>query len=254
MQLKRIKAFPTFIVIAILLTINSGCRKDIPLGKFDHGAIAFTFDDNFIENWHQYLPLLDSLNIKATFYISHYHRYTEDQKAKLKEIAARGHEIAFHTATHPDLVKEVKKKGMAVVMREEIEKDLHLMKHDGFEVCNFAYPFGSYDASLNTSLLRIFKSVRCVTNKDNFCRGFVAQSGEQQVYFGVPVDMNAALDDNKIAGFIKTAQDRKDCLILFAHQIEKQNVAYQITVERIKLIARQAAAQQIPFVRIKDIQ
>lgn len=243
------------IIISILSITNFGCHKaDIPYGKFENGAIAFTFDDHFIDNWYRYLRLLDSLQIKATFYISHYHRFSDDQKSKLHTIEAHGHEIAYHTASHPDLVKEVKKKGMAVVIRDEIERNLHQMKRDGFDVNNFAYPFGAYDACLNTSLLRMFKSVRCVTNRQNFERGFVGQSGEQQVYFGVPVDMNAALDDAKITEFIGTAKERHDCLILFAHQIQRENVAYQISVDRIKLIAREAAAKGIKFVRIKDIQ
>lgn len=244
------------LVIALTTIIFfNGCRKEkIPTGKFQGGAVALTFDDHFVDNWFTYLPLLDSLQIKATFYVSHYQHFTNEQKAKLRTLEAHGHEIAFHTATHPDMVKEVKRKGMAVVMRDQVEKNLRMMRRDGFTIENFAYPFGAYDECLNTSLLRMFKSVRCVTNKSNYIRGFVSEAGEQQVYFGVPVDMNAAINEGQLGDFIKSAKDHNDCLILFAHQIEKPNAPYNISVDRIRFIAKEASSRNIKFVRIKDIQ
>ena len=150
----------TVYVSVLLFSMSfAACKKGIPEGRME-GQIALTFDDASVENWHAHLSLLDSLKIKATFYVSSYHTFDRHQKSLLKDIEKHGHEIAYHTATHPDLPKEVARKGMAEVEETEIKSDLHLMRTDGFKVANFAYPYGSHTSKLNTCLLRTFKSVR----------------------------------------------------------------------------------------------
>src|ERR1043166_16920 len=96
------KILVTCFVLSTSFLLLTSCHKDVQ-GKLVKGQVALTFDDASVENWHNYLPLLDSLNIRATFYISHYHTFNDHQKQMLKEIEDRGHEIAYHTATHPDL-------------------------------------------------------------------------------------------------------------------------------------------------------
>ena len=49
-------------------------------------GIALTFDDDRVDNWFQYLPLFDSLDVRATFYISKYNRLSAEQKNKLRII------------------------------------------------------------------------------------------------------------------------------------------------------------------------
>lgn len=238
--------------IAILF-LSSSCRKNIPVGKLEEGQVAITFDDATVENWHQYLPLLDSLNIKATFYISHYHKFNQQKKAWLKDIELHGHEIAFHTSSHPDLPKEVAKNGMAQTEVKEINKDLELMKNDGYNITNFAYPFGSYTSQLNNCLLRKFKSVRALSNHQNYNKSLVKESGDWQVFYGANIDNNSRLTDDVLLGLMGKAQEHNDCLVLVAHQINNKAIKLQINRERLQLISRAASERNLKFITVNQI-
>jgi peptidoglycan/xylan/chitin deacetylase (PgdA/CDA1 family) len=243
----------TFYTLLVLFSIIlTACRKDIPKGQME-GQIALTFDDASVENWHPHLPLLDSLKIKATFYISSYHTLNKHEKSLLKDIERHGHEIAYHTANHPDLPKEIMKKGWARVEEKEIKSDLRLMRQDGYNVTNFAYPYGSHNSQLNTLLLRTFKSVRALSNRQNYYKSLVKQTGTQQVFYGANVDNNSRLKDDKIISLMNDAQYYHDCLVLVAHQIENKSIKLQISRERLQLIARTAYEKKLEFITISQI-
>lgn len=231
----------------------SGCRSDVPQGSLPKGQVALTFDDTSVDNWYLHLDLLDSLRIKATFYISAYHTLTEDQKAELKDIKRRGHEIAYHTANHPDLVKEVDKHGMAQTEAKEINSDLALMEADGYTVTNFAYPFGSYSSQLNTWLLRRFKSVRALANRQDYNKSLVPAVGDRKLIYGADVDNNSRLTEHGILLLMDNAKAHNNCLVLVAHQIEKPSYSMQISPERLSFIAKAAAERNLEFVTINSI-
>jgi peptidoglycan/xylan/chitin deacetylase (PgdA/CDA1 family) len=244
---------PTLLLLlAVLFTAFAGCRKGIPEGELEQGQVALTFDDNSIENWHKHLPLLDSLNIKATFYISHYHAFNKQQKAWLKDIESKGHEIAFHTATHPDLAKEVARNGMAATEEKEIKKDLKLMQADGYNPTDFAYPFGSHTSQLNTCLLRTFKSVRALSNQQNYNLSLVKEAGEGKVLYGANVDNNSRLKNDGIGSLLDKAREHHDCVVMVAHQINS-NIQLQISRERLQYIARLAKEKNLRFVTVNEI-
>ena len=86
-----------------------GCTKFEKKGQYRQAGIALTFDDDRIDNWFQNLPFLDSAGIKATFYICKYNRFTAAKKHKLAIIQSHGHEIAFHSVSHYNLLNYVYK-------------------------------------------------------------------------------------------------------------------------------------------------
>ena len=248
--MQKSRLFSCLLCLAILFF--TACRKDLT-GRLPSGQLALTFDDASVDNWYQHLDLLDSLKIKATFYVSAYHTFNTLQKQKLKEIARRGHEIAYHTATHPDLVKEVNKNGMAQTEAREINSDLALMKADGYDVTNFAYPYGSHSIQLDKCLLRLFKSVRALSNQHNYDKSLVKESGDWKVLYGANVDNNSRLKNDGILSLIDKAKEHNDCLVMVAHQINNPSLALQISKERLLLLSRAAAERSMEFVTINRI-
>lgn len=240
-------------VAALLFSLLNGCSKSVPHGNFPSGQVALTFDDASVDNWHQHLDFLDSLHIKATFYISYYHTLNTAQKQKLKQIESRGHEIAYHTTNHANLVKETARYGMAQAEAREITPDLVRMRADGFNVSNFAYPFGSHSSQLNTCLLRRFKSVRALSNQQNYHKSLVKESGEWKVLYGANVDNNSRLTEDGIFNLMEKAKDHNDCLVLVAHQINNRQTKLQISRERLAAISRAAAERKLEFVTINQI-
>ena len=121
----------TLLVITLFFT---GCRKFQKTGQLHDPGIVLTFDDDRVDNWVQYLPLLDSAGVRATFYICRYNRFTPGQKNKLVMIQNHGHEIAFHSTNHYNMMDYVYKHKHTIeeLMKNEVEDGLKLMNMDGF--------------------------------------------------------------------------------------------------------------------------
>ena len=64
-------------------------------------AVVITYDDGYAQQLDNALPLLDSLGLKATFYLSAYFPAVKDRLPEWKQAALRGHELGNHTLYHP---------------------------------------------------------------------------------------------------------------------------------------------------------
>ena len=98
-----------FCALLIIISLSAGCKKFVEAGHINEPGIVLTFDDDRVDNWFPYLPLLDSLGVRATFYICKYNRFTDEQKRKLSIIKSYGHEIAFHSTNHYNMEEYVYK-------------------------------------------------------------------------------------------------------------------------------------------------
>lgn len=64
-------------------------------------AVVLTYDDALNVHLDNAIPLLDSLGLKATFYLSGYFPGCKERLADWKKAAAKGYELANHTLFHP---------------------------------------------------------------------------------------------------------------------------------------------------------
>lgn len=64
-------------------------------------AVALTYDDGLNVHLDNVIPILDSLNIKATFYIPGNSKSLEKRLYEWKAVANNGHELGNHTLFHP---------------------------------------------------------------------------------------------------------------------------------------------------------
>ncbi len=64
-------------------------------------AVCLTYDDALNVHLDNVVPLLDSLGLKATFYISGFFPSFRNRSAEWKSVADRGHELGNHTLFHP---------------------------------------------------------------------------------------------------------------------------------------------------------
>jgi peptidoglycan/xylan/chitin deacetylase (PgdA/CDA1 family) len=123
------------------------------------GPMLFiSFDDNY-KNWHEALGLLDSLNVKATFYVNslpfmdtcskaarlqYFERISYKTnpismtRAELQDVARAGHEIGCHTHSHFDLARLDRKYWDSEIQgsRQKLEDLI------GRPIVHFAYPYG----------------------------------------------------------------------------------------------------------------
>jgi sialate O-acetylesterase len=64
-------------------------------------VVSLTYDDALNVHLDNAIPILDSLNLKATFYLSGYFPAFRERVADWKAAAAKGHELGNHTLFHP---------------------------------------------------------------------------------------------------------------------------------------------------------
>lgn len=64
-------------------------------------AVVLTYDDALHGQLNHAVPLLDSLGLKATFYLSAYFPACRERLSDWKKVSKNGHELANHTLFHP---------------------------------------------------------------------------------------------------------------------------------------------------------
>jgi peptidoglycan/xylan/chitin deacetylase (PgdA/CDA1 family) len=136
---------------------------ELAAGRPAEAGLALSFDDAAIEAWTDLGDRLDAAGVRATFFVTRYHRWTEAQRAALRALAARGHDVEAHSVEHlraPDVAED---RGVAAYLADEVLPGLALLRADGFAPTVFAYPFGARTAELDRALLAHFALLRSVT-------------------------------------------------------------------------------------------
>ncbi len=95
--------------ILITLFISSTLSSTLFAQKLDNNkpwkgkkaAVVLTYDDALGVHLDNAIPLLDSLGLKATFYLSGYFPNFKTRVSDWKAIAKNGHELGNHTLFHP---------------------------------------------------------------------------------------------------------------------------------------------------------
>ena len=233
-----------------LLCINS-CKKFDTAGEMIQSGIALTFDDCYVDNWYDYLPLLDSFGVKATFYISQYHRLSPAQKNKLAILRSKGHEIAFHTTNHPRMCQYLQAFGLNNLMQYEIYDDLTKMNQDGFYPKTFAYPYGEHNKILDDRLLKIFKSLRILNGTTDYTLSETATTSNSILY-GLGMDKKSNTLKT-IERTMESVSKNNTCLVLVGHRIEQPSSDLQVPYKRLKFILKRAKELNLRFYTVSEI-
>lgn len=142
-------------------------------------AVVLTYDDALHVHLDNALPLLDSLNLKATFYLTAYAPGCKDRIADWKKAAANGHELGNHTLFHPcagnipgrEWVKpeyDLSRYTMPRLLDEIRMTNVFLQSVDGKTKRTFAYTCGEMkivDSSFVSLLKDDFTAARAVRNE-----------------------------------------------------------------------------------------
>jgi sialate O-acetylesterase len=84
-------------------TSISSSIPDDSLWNGKRAAVVLTYDDGLNVHLDNAIPLLDSLQLKATFYVSSYPGALDKRMAEWRKAANNGHELGNHTIIHPCL-------------------------------------------------------------------------------------------------------------------------------------------------------
>ena len=198
------KKFITAIFISLLISSNIIAQTSTTWNGRSC-AVVLTYDDGLNVDLTNAIPVLDSVGLKGTFYISDYFDGLKDQIFKWRKAAAEGHELGNHTVWHPceggrpgrEFVKpDVDLNNYTVAkMVKEIKTMNNILKAiDGKTERTFAYPCGDmkiHDTAYLDGMKNDFIVARGVTpemqtidkvdlmNVD--CYGINGETGEQLI-------------------------------------------------------------------------
>lgn len=88
------------LLCSLFVIVISNAQSATPW-KGKKAAIVITYDDAIDQHLDNAVPLLDSLGLKATFYITGYSSSMQTRINEWKKLSLRGHELGNHTLFHP---------------------------------------------------------------------------------------------------------------------------------------------------------
>ena len=227
-----------YIVLVCFLISALCCSKKLVKDQAPDniGGVCISFDDYSIDNWYKYLPLLDQYNAKVTFYVSNFNNLTLSQIEKLRAIQSRGHEIGFHTTTHPNLKALSQKVLMDTLVAREITKGIDQMQSKGFYPQTFAYPYGIHTPTLDATLLNVFKSVRCLNGSSNILKSYGQVNGVNAVTYSVGMDIGSHRALEFFDEHLQNTANFNKVFFMNGHNIEVPNSKIQIPLGKFTSI------------------
>jgi peptidoglycan/xylan/chitin deacetylase (PgdA/CDA1 family) len=90
-----------FFLIACIASFNAAAQLGNPAWRGKKAAVVLTYDDAINEHLDNATPVLDSLGLKATFYITAFSNSMQTRLNDWKKLPATGHELGNHTLYHP---------------------------------------------------------------------------------------------------------------------------------------------------------
>ncbi|MDU8929810.1 polysaccharide deacetylase family protein [Alisedimentitalea sp. MJ-SS2] len=123
-------------------------------------ALCLTFDDNFVDSWHQAAPLFEKYGARVTFFLCWPERITPKQRDLLMSLQDMGHEIGFHTRSHVRLPKYLQTHSLEDYVSDQIDDGLDWMHKLGLSPRSFSFPYFRFRPKLIEPLLERFDILR----------------------------------------------------------------------------------------------
>jgi sialate O-acetylesterase len=141
-------------------------------------AVVLTYDDAIDQHLDNAVPLLDSLGLKATFYITAYSASMKSRMDEWRKLSLGGHELGNHTLYHPCMggpgrewvTPEYDLKNYTVkrMVDETRMTNIFLQSLDGKTRRTFAFTCGDMkigDSSFMMGMKKDFVAARVVNNQ-----------------------------------------------------------------------------------------
>ena len=119
-------------------------RPVLSVAKFPSDArcaVTSSWDDNDKDNM-EIARMLDSLNLKGTFYIDFSNAKEQLSDAQIRCLSEK-HEVGSHTWSHTDMIHSAE----STIRKELLESKKVLEKITGHQILGLAYPYGHHTQS-----------------------------------------------------------------------------------------------------------
>jgi peptidoglycan-N-acetylglucosamine deacetylase len=169
-------------IILLLVLVGSfkaNAQFDSTAWRGKKCAVVLTYDDAVPEQLDNAIPSLDSLGLKASFYLTAFYEGSKNRLNDWKNVAANGHELGNHTLFHPcigntkgrEWVSKETDMSKYTIQRMENEvrmTNVFLQALDGKTKRTFAFTCGDMkigDSAFFNGLKNEFVAARAVRNQ-----------------------------------------------------------------------------------------
>lgn len=215
-------------------------------GQFTEGMVSLTFDDSWLTQYTNALPILETAGLKGTFYLTS----QPIQQAwvgfmtpnQAKDIAQKGHEIGGHTVTHADLATL----NQTRINNEIKNSKTYLQNLTGQTVVSLAYPYGSY----TTTVKNLTKNAGYTTGRGvDFATHNVATT-DKYALKSQCIETSDSIASIKAK--IDSAYANKQWYILCFHEVKTGGDQYTTTPARLQEIVDYIKSTGIKVVTVKE--
>jgi peptidoglycan/xylan/chitin deacetylase (PgdA/CDA1 family) len=221
-------------------------------GCFDgEAAMALTFDDDFIEQWHDQRALFDDYDVHATFLVTRFDQLTDEQLRWLHDLEQDGHEIGCHSLTHVDPDIFLEDHTVPEYVDAEIVPAIELMQAQGFDPRSFSFPWGSHDDELDAALSPYFEILRTSGTLDEPADALYRWSGDTVLAAGRIDEGHYTMD--QLDDAIGLARQRGDALVVYTHRIMGSTDRSHITPDQLEEVLAAAARADLAFGTLSDL-
>lgn len=187
-------------------------------------AVVITYDDAIDQQLDNAVPVLDSLGLKATFYVTAYSSSMQNRLYEWKKLADKGYELGNHTLFHPciggkgrEWVKadyDMKSYSVQRMVDETRMTNVFLQALDGKTKRTFAFTCGDMkigDSSFINSMKKDFVAARAVRNE-------MHQINKIDLY-NVDCYMVNNNTGEEMIGWVKKAMETNSLLVILFHGV-----------------------------------
>jgi peptidoglycan-N-acetylglucosamine deacetylase len=222
----------------------------------DKGAVVFTFDDQFVQEWYDFRHVFKQYNIKATFFISHPHLLDSNQIGMLKTLEKDGHEIACHGMNHFSIADF---QSIDLYIIKEVLPAYEILIENEFNIKSFAYPYGVSNDKSDIALSDIFKYLRKGTwtykgKKLESYDEIYASKNSYRIVNSMGIDSNYDISIKNLIRAFKRAKSNDEALILYAHKIDYMEGKYKIHSDYLKQVFELSNEYNLNSIRVCDLE
>lgn len=220
-------------------------EEAVPVPSFEDAedipGLLLAFDDDHGEIWERYFDLLDRYGARVTFFVQ------GDYSSFCAAAVSRGHEIGYHTKSHPNLLKVPQQ-----VFFEETIAGAEALRQRGLSLRSFAYPYGFFEPWMEEvlgksfSIRRGFSATCRIYSVYAIKAGYVSSKSIDNIRYKDDAEFEADIRD-----MLEGIQSNGGILPLTTHTIAA-DADWGINPERLEYLLKTAAELGLQFYRYGD--
>ncbi|UOG92792.1 MAG: polysaccharide deacetylase family protein [Candidatus Thiothrix sulfatifontis] len=249
------------LINALMPILLIGCLV-LPVSKVfaADAGIVLTFDDTSVDQWYDFFA--ERNDVKATFFVSHWHTLSSPQIEKLRSLQNKGNEIGCHSYDHipihhaPYLSEPA---NAPLYLAQQVLPAIANMQAAGFYPQSFAYPNGRHNAAYDDALRPYLPYLRATTpntgqSLSTLNELYHTSSSRYGFLSGDGIDSSYQHELPEITAAMQRAKDRGEILTLYAHRIlpAGETHAYGTPASKLNAVIEQAKALGLRFYTFQE--